>query len=258
MIISGANKFKPGIYSSGIRIKKNPEYNNQNNINNYKLPKVIPAFNIYSFIPNIHFKGNKPTFDETGIKKLDIPNIHITNQNGVRGESLSHKRNRKFIPLMKQLGINQIIDLKTSDYSKDFKYLAQKNGLSYIHFPMDSENLTDREIIDKLPEFFQAINKGSFYIACAQGLHRTDIALSINYFFNKDANQEPPILYGHQLENNVRYNDIFRRTNSIFKSLTDEDRKKLGLELLDEKTYKEKKSKLIDANNQYNKLHSEN
>ena len=251
MITNCAYKFNSGI--SNINYKKqNKQTNNINCLNTSSSQSYIPTIKLRSYFPNISFRGNETTYNKDGIEKLDIPNLHCTNQNGVRGESLSHKRNKRFIPMMKDYGIKQVIDLKTSDHSENFKYYVESNGLSYSHFPMDSEKATDREIIDYLPEFFKAINKGEFYIACAQGLHRTDIALAVNYFFNKDANEEPPILYGHQSSEGVRYSDILRRTNSIFKALTDEDKAILGIENLDEKTYKAKKDKLIDANNQYN------
>lgn len=236
-----------------VRKNENKTYYNLS-INTQKKPIAKISINdISTYFPNISFKGNKQVIDTKRICELDIPNIRCANKSGVRGESLSHKRNRKFIPLMKEAGVKQVIDLKTADHSSNFKELVENNGLKYSHFPMDSENTTDEQIIEYLPEFFKAINDGDFYIACAQGMHRTDIALTVNYFFNKDAEQEPPILHGHQSKNGVRYSDIFRRTNSIFKSLTPESRAILGLEDFDEKKYKEKKSQLVQINDEYNR-----
>ncbi len=179
---------------------------------------------------------------------IDIPNLHSLDSQGLRGESLSIKKNQRFLPALKNLGIKHIIDLKTSDFSKNFQYKVEENSMTYLHFPMDAKNTSDRQIIEILPELFNIINNGDFYIACAQGLHRTDIALSVNYIFNKNETGNPPILYGHIENSSVRFSDIFRRTNSIFNSLTDEDRKKLGLEDFDEEKYKAKKKELMDFN----------
>ena len=202
------------------------------------------------YYPFIAFCGKEEHRNYNNVK-VDIPNFHSVNGKGLRGESLSIKRNSKFLPLLHDLGIKHIIDLKTSDFSKNFQANVEKNSMTYSHFPIDSEKTSDREIINNLPELFEIINNGDFYIACAQGLHRTDIALAINYIFNKDAIENPPILYGHLEKSSVRVSDIFRRTNSIFKSLTGEDRKKLGLENFDENKYKAKKKELMEFNNHF-------
>ncbi len=208
----------------------------------------LPLINMIGYLPNM---VQSPTDKIKNIEELNIPNLHIINGNSVRGESLSHKRNKPYIKSMAEYGIERVIDLKTSDHSDSFQYLVESNGLEYYHFPIDSDKKDVREIIDCLPKLFETINKGNFYIACAQGLHRTDIALTINYLFNTKANEEPPILYGHVSKNGVRYEDIFKRTNNIFKSLTEEDRKILGLVDFDEEAYKAKKSMLMKANNKY-------
>ena len=202
------------------------------------------------YYPLSAFCGKQKNKNYDNIKSY-IPNLHSVNGKGLRGESLSMKRNFKFLSQLRDFGIKQVIDLKTSDVSKNFQTYVEKNSMRYFHFPIDSEQTSDREIIESLPEFFDIINKGDFYIACAQGLHRTDIALAINYIFNKEETGNPPILYGHLEKSSLRVADIFRRTNSIYKNLTDEDRKKLGLEDFDENKYKAKKKALMDFNSRY-------
>ncbi|MBE7706123.1 MAG: hypothetical protein E7Z91_02620 [Cyanobacteria bacterium SIG30] len=208
----------------------------------------IPLSNMLAYLPNL---SQKKCSKLEKIIKLNIPNLHIINGDSVRGESLSHKRNKSYIRCMKDYGIEQIIDLKTSDYSDSFKHAVESNGLRYYHFPLDSDKQDVREIIEYLPNLFSVINKGNYYIACAQGLHRTDIALATNYLFNKNAGEQPPILYGHITKKGIRCEDIFKRTNSIFRTLTSEDRKRLGLSDYDDKLYKAKKNKLIEYNKSY-------
>ncbi len=223
------------------------------NISNKEVPPKKEITNntensekICYYYPLLSFRGEKKKSSYDSLK-ISIPNLHCVNGRGLRGESLLTKRNICFLPSVKQAGIKSIIDLKTVDYTPKYTEQLEKNSLKYFHFPIDASNIEDREIIDNMSEFFKIINKGDFYIACAQGLHRTDIALALNYIFNKDETN-PPVLYGHLEKSNVRCCDIFKRTNSIFKNLTEDDRKKLGLENFDEKQYKLKKKKLIDYN----------
>ena len=49
---------------------------------------------------------------------------------------------------------------------------------------MDSHSIPDEVIAAKLQEFFSIIDNGNFYIACAMGLHRTDLALTIYWVFH--------------------------------------------------------------------------
>ncbi len=201
----------------------------------------------YYLYPFISFKGQSESEKYSQVN-LNIPNLHRLNNNGLRGESLANKRNHKFIFPLHKKGIRHIIDIKTSDFSKSYENRVKAAGMSYHHFPIDAEKTSNREIINCLPDLFKVLNDGDFYISCAQGLHRTDIALAVNYIFNKDASDEPPVLYGHKTKNGLRYSDIFRRTNSIFNELTYQDRVKLGLTDFTPEKYKEKKQKLIEFN----------
>ena len=163
-----------------------------------------------------------------GLKALEIPNLHFLEYNGVRGESLSFSKNCKFLSHLKENGIDTIIDLKTSDYSPKFKTKCDNYGLKYIHIPIDGKSVSDREILDNLPTLFRELEKGHFYIACAQGRHRTDIALALNYMFNPKHSSIPPRMYGHIKPNEFRCQNIFTRINSLYKAMTVEDKAKLG------------------------------
>ena len=200
----------------------------------------------------INFRGKK-TFDETKSQQLGITNLHTLRENGVRGESLSVKKNKHFLPKIKDCGITQIIDLKTADFSNKFGETAKSYGLEYHHYPIDSSVTPTREIIDNLPSLFEDINRGNFYISCAQGMHRTDIAMALNYIFNPLSEQTPPVLYGHQTEKGLRSDDIMKRVNSVFRELNESDKEKLGLKNFDEEAFKKRKSRLLDFNLKYNK-----
>jgi hypothetical protein len=53
-------------------------------------------------------------------------------------------------------------------------------------------------MVEHFSEFCSLIDKGKFYIACAMGLHRTDIALSLYWmFYAADKGVKSPVLYGY-------------------------------------------------------------
>ncbi|MBR0193472.1 MAG: hypothetical protein IJQ31_15550 [Thermoguttaceae bacterium] len=181
--------------------------------------------------------------------KLGIPNLRKVSENGVRGESLSQKSNKKFLEKMTSLGITTILDLRTSDHSDRFGGFCRHNGLEYFHFPIDKAQTDCRTIIDNLPKMIDLMNNSRFYIACAQGLHRTDIALALTYVFDRKKTV-PPMMYGHVRESHLREEDIARRLNSVFENLTDEDRVKLGLENFTLEEFKSRKKQLLDFSRQ--------
>ncbi|MBQ7450583.1 hypothetical protein IJS77_04130 [bacterium] len=183
-----------------------------------------------------------------GIESLNIPNIHSLPNCSARGECLYHKNNKSMLPLIRNYGINQIIDLKTADFNENFRDFVRRNNMDYHAFPIDAGTTPTRQIINSLPSFFEQINKGHYYIACAQGMHRTDIALSINYVFNPQRSQTPPILYGHRRRNGLRTDDIVKRLNNIFKELTDLDKIKIGYKNFDENIFKALKKMLFRFN----------
>ena len=127
-----------------------PCANNNSNTNN---------ISNYYYLPKISFKGQQyQNFDKENVSKLPIGNLHFTNTNGVRGEGLYSKKNRKYITELKKYGIKQIIDIKTIDSSPEYKKYAENKGLKYLHFPVDSKVTDEREIIQRLKEFFETIH----------------------------------------------------------------------------------------------------
>lgn len=174
------------------------------------------------------------------ILELKIDNLHLTINGGYRGCSLSSKRNRWALTKFFEAGITTIIDLRTADHTDRFRGQCEEVGFEYYHFPLDSKNTPTEEIVAFLPKLIRVIDRGNFYIACAMGLHRTDIALSLYYLFNP--NQEAPIpeLVGHKLENGkLKCEDIFRRANAVFKTIDDDSYKT---------EFTERKKRLIQEN----------
>lgn len=210
-----------------------------------KLP-LNPEF--YSKYKNIDIKNIQLDVDK--IKKLGIPNLQLVDNKGFRGESLSADRNYKFLPLIKKYGIDTVVDLRTADYTNKYKEKCNKFGLKYLHIPIDAKTVPDREIIDNLPLLFKTIENGNFYIACAQGKHRTDIAIAMNYLFNPKYKGAPPVMHGHVENGKMRIQDIFTRANSVYKNLTPQDKSTLGWNKEFDEAFKIRKNKLVEFNEQ--------
>lgn len=187
--------------------------------------------------------------DFESLKNLKITNFQIVDNKGVRGESLSAKRNYRFLSKIKDYGIERVIDLRTADYTPKFKLKCNSNGLDYMHIPIDAKTTPAKDIIKNLPKLFKALDEGKYYIACAQGRHRTDIAFAMNYLFNPKA-QKVPKMYGHIKDGKLRYDDICSRANSIMKEITPEDKQKLGWTAEFEKDFEKRKQTLIKFNEQ--------
>ena len=169
---------------------------------------------------------------------------------GFRGRTLSAKKRRWLLEKMKKNGIDTIIDIRAEDQSDDFPSACQKAELKYFHFPIDKSRTPDKDIIEKLSTFIETINNGRFYISCALGLHRTDIALSIYYIFNPNT-QEPPVLYGHIVDGNLKYDDIFQRVGSIYRSLKKMGKNPLGWDDSFEQEYNKRKKSLLEYQKKY-------
>lgn len=184
------------------------------------------------------------------IKGLKIPNLKQIDNKGFRGESLSSNRNAKFLSQIKKNGISQVIDLRTADTTNRYKINCKEHGLTYHHIPIDAQTTSDREILDNLPKLFKLLENGNFYIACAQGKHRTDIALALNYLFNPKHSKTPPEMIGHVKNGKMRCQDIFTRANSLYKEMTPQDKQMLGWTEKFDKEFKLRKQELVKFNEQ--------
>jgi len=166
------------------------------------------------------------------ISDFEIPELRFITEDsgiiGVRGRTLSSPKKAWLLSELKAAGIETVIDLRAGDHSDSYPQACDEAGLRYLHFPIDRFRTPDSIIISNLLAFIETINTGGFYISCALGLHRTDIALSLYYLFYPKA-KEPPTLYGHIREDGtLKYDDIFQRAGSVFHSLTDADKERLG------------------------------
>ena len=185
------------------------------------------------------------------ILNTGIQNI-ATVYGGVRGTTLSSRHNMRHWQTVVDSGIQTIIELREDDHSDRLCRLCEQYGIRYFAFPMDSHSVPNKVIASQLHEFFELIDNGDFYIACAMGLHRTDIALSIYWMFHGvDNGMNPPILRGHIIDGELVLdrlnNKVFRRLNSLYTYLAENS----IIPIPDHATFIQRKKDLIDFNRRH-------
>jgi len=138
---------------------------------------------------------------------------------GFRGRTLSSTKQLHAWNTMMEAGINQVIDLR-ADYISDFySELCRKSGISYFHYSVSYEEV--EQMARLFPEFCRLIDNGCFYIACAMGLHRTDIALCTYWvFYAADKGIAPPEIRGYRRVDGHNTGKIMRILNALYKYWT--------------------------------------
>lgn len=183
---------------------------------------------------------------DDSILNLPIANIARVSDHIVRGETLWASRNRKYIDAVRKAGVDCIIDFRTADFTDKFSDVCISKGIEYHHFPIDKANMPDKELVKSLPELFDILDNWNCYISCQQGLHRTDIALAIYYMFHDIP--FVPDLWGHKKNGDFRCDDIMRRVNSLYASLTPELKVLLGIHYYGDNDFRYRRKKLLDSN----------
>lgn len=171
------------------------------------------------------------------IIQTQIPDIAPV-YGGVRGRTMSSRHQAYAWPAIKEAGVKTIIDLREMDKSDKLPYLCNYHGLGYFHYPLDNHARTIAQMVELFPQFCEQIDKGDFYIACAMGLHRTDIALCTYWvFYAADKGIEPPPIRGYRQEDGHNTNKIMRVLNAFYQYMTEKD----GKEPMPMEVFKERK-----------------
>lgn len=171
------------------------------------------------------------------LSQLPIPDLAHA-YDGARGRTLSSPKQLKYWGKMVEAGVIQIIDLR-ADYVSDFYIeLCRKSGIGYFKYPVAYEDVWIARMVDLFPEFCKLIDNGCFYIACAMGLHRTDIALCTYWvFYAADKGIAPPELQGYRKDKGLNPNKIIRVLNAVYKKLAEVN----GVEPIPEIVFHERK-----------------
>ena len=153
------------------------------------------------------------------LTELGIGNLHPVFDRGVRGATLARRSLAgQTLERVKAAGIRKIIDLRTADHNVRLAMRCKYVGLAYYHIPVDAAVRLPKALYADLPLLFDLLDEDGFYISCQQGLHRTDIAIALYYFFHND--DEVPRMYGHRTKDFLRCDDIMRRVNSMRRFLS--------------------------------------
>ena len=172
------------------------------------------------------------------VLQIAIPDLAIV-YGGVRGRTLSSSHLAHARNALALAGISQVIDLR-QDYTSDrYRDICEANGMKYFHYPVHRSKETVANMVKDFTTFCEMIDRGDFFISCAQGLHRTDIALCTYWVFHgADRGKEPPVLVGYLEEKGRDANKIFEVLNSFYKQLSEQN----GQEPMTMEVFKERKS----------------
>lgn len=130
--------------------------------------------------------------------------------NGLRGKTPLSARGKGLdfrLKKIKESGINTIIDLRAkSECSSIARDSLNKLKLNYVNFPVGDLNWTSASL-DDITRYIQAVQKGDFYVGCANGQARTDLAVAINYVLNPLSENLPKFYYGSASSSRVSVKD---------------------------------------------------
>lgn len=101
-------------------------------------------------------------------------------------------------------------------------------------------------MLEYLPTLFDLLDNRNCYISCQQGLHRTDIALSLYFMFH--CPDSVPNLIGHKKNGTLRCDDIMRRINSLYSMLVKLSADKSGIKVFDEAEFRRRRRLLLETN----------
>ena len=158
---------------------------------------------------------------------------------GARGRTMSSRHQVYAWRALKEAGVKTIIDLREKDKTDRLPSLCEEYGMRYFHYPVATSTETIAQMVELFPQFCELIDAGDFYIACAMGLHRTDIALNAYWLFHA-ANQgiQPPAIRGYRQEDGHSLDKLNRVLNALYIAFSERN----GVEPISQQTFKERKT----------------
>lgn len=157
---------------------------------------------------------------------------------GIRGRTMSSRHQAYAWRALVEAGVRQVIDLR-QDYTNDrYRDICEQSGIQYFHYPVHRSKETVVNMVEEFTTFCELIDQGDFFISCAMGLHRTDIALCTYWvFYGADKGKEPPVLVGYLKEKGHDAGKIMQVLNSFYKILAGQN----GIEPMPIAVFKERK-----------------
>ena len=157
---------------------------------------------------------------------------------GVRGRTMSSRHQAYAWRALQEAGVKTIIDLRDKDKTERLPALCEEYGMRYFHYPVDTTAEAITEMAERFEQLCELIDAGDFYIACAMGLHRTDIALTAYWvFYAADRGLPPPEIRGYREEDGHTLDKLNRVLNALYAAFTARN----GCEPMPPELFKERK-----------------
>lgn len=152
--------------------------------------------------------------DFARLSELGVRNVHPVFGRGARGETLARRCHMgRTLERVRDAGVGTVVDLRTADYNDRLPRRCAAVGLAYLHVPVDARTMPPADLAAALPALFNVLDGSGFYVSCQQGLHRTDVALALHFFFHDD--REAPQMVGHRTKGFLRCDDLMCRMNAM-------------------------------------------
>ena len=165
---------------------------------------------------------------------------------GARGRPMSSRHQVYAWRALVEAGVTTIIDLREKDHTDRLPALCEEYGMQYFHYPVDTSAEDIAQMVTLFPNLCQHIDAGNFYIACAMGLHRTDIALCAYWlFYGADQGVEPPQIHGYRQEDGHRIDKIMRILNAMYDAFMERD----GAKPMPQEEFRKRKNVIIQQTN---------
>ena len=212
----------------------------------------------------VQFTQNYPrAIDNIALRELNIRNLRLLNTKTVSGGTFE-RRPIEDLKSLKDAGIETIIDFRTEG-SGEMAKKCSSTGLRYLNIPLDDvrersnaryfirrkgkATIIKPEFITSLKQYFELMKTTNCYVGCHYGIDRTNIGLLLNYFFNTKYESIPPriIHWPGETQKNILNRNI-KSIKKIFKAMTPEQKKELGLPDKYEDALKDKITRLVEHN----------
>ncbi|MBR0309675.1 MAG: hypothetical protein IJQ97_02205 [Paludibacteraceae bacterium] len=168
---------------------------------------------------------------------------------GARGRTMSSRHQLYAWRALQEAGVTTVIDLREKDHSDRLPALCDEYGMQYFHYPVDTTAEAIAQMTELFPEFCRLIDAGNFYIACAMGLHRTDIALCAYWVFcGANKGIEPPTIRGYRKEDGHNTSKLMRILNAMYQAFMNYE----GIAPMTESEFRQRKNIIQQQANQPN------
>lgn len=175
------------------------------------------------------------------LQQTQIPDLAPV-YGGARGRTMSSRHQAYAWRALQEAGVTTIIDLREKDKTERLPALCDEYSMRYFHYPVDTSAEAIVQMAELFPQFCELIDAGDFYIACAMGLHRTDIALNAYWLFHvADQGIQPPVIHGYRQEEGYSLDKINRILNALYVAFTERN----GVEPMSQQIFKERKNKIL-------------